>query len=257
MTQLSQLGFWMFSGALGAVGIAATVGVFDRPANNLQSSQTQRAGTQESGVKSPDKAAGENLAKLPAEKKSEPKKQSAEIKSDATLPLAVPSFDVLRVEKDGSTLIAGRAQPDSTVEIYDGKIVVATTQAASNGDFVALLEKPLSPGDHQLGIRATGQNSKFQESTETGLVSVPANKDGELLAMVMKPGEASRIVQKPAEKVVEKTDAAPNSPASNTQTATNTKSPNIAPNLRFPLVLCPCYNTKCDKGILLRYLALN
>ena len=103
---------------------------------------------------------------------------------------------------------------NATVEIYNGKIIVATTQAASNGDFVALLDKPLSPGDHQLGIRATGQDSKPQVSAETGLVSVPANKNGELLAMVMKPGEASRIVQKPAEKVVEKTDAALNSPAS-------------------------------------------
>ena len=183
----------MFSGALGAVGVAATVGVLDQPPNVPGLDKTSLVG---------EKITGGNLSKKPGEEKvailSPEKKPVRAIKPVVTPSAIIPSFDLLRVEKNGSTLIAGHAQPDTTIEIFDGVIIVATTKAGSNGDFVAILEKPLSPGDHHLGIRSTGKDNKILVSAETGLVSVPVEKNGELLAMVMKPGEASRIVQKPA-----------------------------------------------------------
>ena len=206
----------MFSGALGAVGVAATVGVFDQPANKSGFAKTSLVGEQIAGSNSPKKLDEVEVAKLAVKLQPEPTKKEPVI----TPPVIIPSFDLLRVEKDGSTLIAGRAQPDSTIEIFDGVIIVATTEAGSNGDFVAILEKPLSPGDHQLGIRATGKDSKILVSAETGLVSVPIKKDGELLAMVMKPGEASRIIQKPtASKPAEKVKTATLAPITSTITS--------------------------------------
>ena len=210
MIQLSQLGFWMFSGALGAVGVAATVGVLDQPPKNSGLTKTALVSEQIAGSNLTKKQGDEKVARLAAKLESEPAKTSSERnspgKSSVTPPAIIPSFDVLRVEKDGSTLIAGNAEPDSTIEIFDGVTIVATTESGSNGDFVAILEKPLPPGDHQLGIRSTGKDSKILVSADTGLVSVPIDQAGELLAMVIKPGEASRITQnpaavKPAEKV--------------------------------------------------------
>ncbi len=110
----------------------------------------------------------------------------------------LPTFDVLRVEPDGSTVIAGSAEPNSKLEILDGDKVLLGTDVGDNGDFVAVLDNPLAAGDHQLQLRATAKDGKVTTSEEIATISIP--KDGnasQLLAMVSKPGAASRIITAP------------------------------------------------------------
>jgi nucleoid-associated protein YgaU len=110
----------------------------------------------------------------------------------------LPTFDVLRVEPDGSTVIAGTAEPNSKIEIIDGDKVVTTTEAGPSGDFAAVLDNPLPAGDHQLLLKATGKDGKSSRSEEVATVSIPKDgKGSQLLAMVTKPGEASRIITAP------------------------------------------------------------
>ncbi len=110
----------------------------------------------------------------------------------------VPTFDVLRVEPDGSTVIAGSAEPNSKLEVLDGDKVVTTTDVGPSGDFAAVLDNPLSAGDHQLFLKATGKDGKSTVSEEVATVSVPKDGNGaNLLAMVSKPGTASRIITAP------------------------------------------------------------
>jgi nucleoid-associated protein YgaU len=137
---------------------------------------------------------------------------------------SLPSFDVLRVEKDGSTLIAGHAEPNAKVDILDGNTVIASTNAGDEGDFVAVLDDPLKPGDHQLVIRITGKDGRQSVSTEVATVSVPVDKSGQLLAMVSKPGEPSRIMEMPDSKPAAKQETAvarntENKPVIETKTA--------------------------------------
>lgn len=56
-----------------------------------------------------------------------------------------PSFDVVRIEKDGSALIAGKAAPDSAVSVLIGADVVTTVAADRSGGFAALFT--LAPSD--------------------------------------------------------------------------------------------------------------
>ncbi|WP_025659845.1 LysM peptidoglycan-binding domain-containing protein [Rhizobium sp. IBUN] len=126
----------------------------------------------------------------------------------------LPTFDVLRVEPDGSTVIAGSAVPNSKLEILDGDKVVTTTDVGPTGDFVAVLDNPLSAGDHQLVLRATGKDGKASTSEEIATVSVPTDgKNSELLAMVSKPGTASRVITapKPDTQVASNGGSAPSS----------------------------------------------
>jgi nucleoid-associated protein YgaU len=110
-----------------------------------------------------------------------------------------PTFDVLRVEPDGSAVIAGHAAPNSTLEITNGTSVIAKVNVGPSGDFAAVLDKPLPPGDHQIVLKATGKDGKVFTSEEIATVSVPADKSGKLLAMVTKPGKASRLIAVPEE----------------------------------------------------------
>jgi nucleoid-associated protein YgaU len=118
--------------------------------------------------------------------------------ADPAAAWTVPGFDVLRVEQDGSTVIAGRAQPNTKVEIVNGETVVGTADVGATGDFAAIFDKPLPAGDYQLTLRSVGENGVTKSSEEVATVSIPKDKAGELLAMVSKPGEASRILTKPA-----------------------------------------------------------
>ncbi|MBP2446621.1 LysM peptidoglycan-binding domain-containing protein [Rhizobium leguminosarum] len=110
----------------------------------------------------------------------------------------LPAFDVLRVEPDGSTVIAGSAEPNGKLEVLDGEKVVTTANVDASGDFAAVLDEPLAAGDHQLVLKFTGKDGKSTLSEEVATISVPKDGNGaNLLAMVSKPGTASRIITAP------------------------------------------------------------
>lgn len=146
-------------------------------------------------AKAANEAAKSDL--LPAPEKAPVNTAPTTPAQPAQADVIIPTFDVLRVEPDGSTVIAGRAAPNATLEVTDQTTTVATTKVDKAGEFVAILDKPLAPGDHQLVLKATTEDGKTVISAEIATISVPQGKESELLAMVTKPGEASRIMAKP------------------------------------------------------------
>ncbi|WDZ77703.1 LysM peptidoglycan-binding domain-containing protein [Ensifer adhaerens] len=135
---------------------------------------------------------------------------------------AVPGFDVLRVEPDGSTVIAGHAQPGSKLEILSGDTVVGTADVGATGDFAAVFDKPLPAGDYQLTLRTTGEDGTVKSSEEVATVSVPKDPSGQLLAMVSKPGEASRLIATPEAAKAQSGQGTETKPAEVASTATQT-----------------------------------
>ena len=121
--------------------------------------------------------------------------------SDNTVAVPVettPAFDVLRVEKDGSVLVAGRASANSEIDVVseDGT-VIATSLSGTSGDFVAVPKTPLKPGNYALTIVAKPADGESSTSRETGIVRIP--KFGEDALAIVSPDQApSRIVLKPS-----------------------------------------------------------
>jgi nucleoid-associated protein YgaU len=108
-----------------------------------------------------------------------------------------PTFDLLRVEPDGSMVIAGRSMPLAGIEVVIGSKVIATTTANADREFVVVLDEPLEPGDYQIVLRSTSPDNVVATSLETALVSVPDSESGEVLALVEEPGRASRLITVP------------------------------------------------------------
>ncbi|MCP3056413.1 LysM peptidoglycan-binding domain-containing protein [Aurantimonas marianensis] len=109
-----------------------------------------------------------------------------------------PLFDLLRVEPDGSTLIAGRAMPGSRVTLHAGETLVGEDTANAAGEFVIVLPEPLTPGEHAISITAITPDGATSGSNQTAIVSVPQPGRGDdVLAMVEAPDEASRLVTVP------------------------------------------------------------
>lgn len=111
--------------------------------------------------------------------------------------ILAPSFDIVRAEPDGSIVIAGKAAPNSKVEIVIGAEVIGNATAGPEGDFAVALDDNLKPGDHQIVLRSTAPNSVVATSPETAIVSIPETKDGQVLALVEQPGVPSKLISVP------------------------------------------------------------
>lgn len=85
----------------------------------------------------------------------------------------IPAFDVVRVEKSGEAILAGRAPAGSEVTIYDGDTPLGIVTADSRGQWVLILDVPLMPGSHSLGITARLADETRVESSELVIVAVP------------------------------------------------------------------------------------
>ena len=110
---------------------------------------------------------------------------------------AVPAtFDVVSVEPDGSTVVAGRAAPGAQVQLLNNGVVVATVTADMNGQF-AIVPPPLSAGEHLLSLAAGG---KPAERAQTVAVAVPKDRMGEPVVALTEPGMPTRILSDQAPK---------------------------------------------------------
>lgn len=121
-------------------------------------------------------------------------------------PVQVPSFDVIRVNPEGDTVIAGKAPPGSEVQIFDGDKVIGTVKADERGEWVFIPDEPLSPGSRSLSLKATPKDGEVLASKENVLIAVPEPAPGseapkQKNAMVLKfPKEGNtptRVVQSP------------------------------------------------------------
>lgn len=81
-----------------------------------------------------------------------------------------PSFDIVRVERSGEAVIAGRAAPRSRVTVMQGDRPIAKVEADDLGEFVAIPHRPLSPGQRQLTLRAEDPESGETTDSERAVV---------------------------------------------------------------------------------------
>ncbi|MGX5830734.1 LysM peptidoglycan-binding domain-containing protein [Mesorhizobium sp. 43Arga] len=142
-----------------------------------------------------------------------------------------PTFDVVRVESNGSIVIAGNAAPNSKVEILSGTMVLGSTVAGPDGAFVIVLDDPLKPGDYTITLHST-VGTVVTVSVQTAVVSVPKNAAGQVLAMVEEPGKPAELLTVPAP------ETKPAAPATGDQAAAPA-APAPAPAGQAPATAAP------------------
>lgn len=131
--------------------------------------------------------------------------------SASPLPLIIPSFGLLRVEPNGSVVIAGNAAPNANVEAITGNRALGSATAEANGDFVIIFDSELPPGDYEIVLRADNESGTAATSLQTAVVSIPEGDAGGVLALVEQPGAPSRLISvgqgtaKPLEAVAPQT----------------------------------------------------
>ncbi len=99
-----------------------------------------------------------------------------------------PGFDIVRINPQGDTVIAGRAAPGAEVTILDGGNVIGKVTADERGEWVLVPDKPLPPGTRRLSLSA-----KLTDKA-------PVTSESEVVVMVPEKGRdiAGRPVDKPS-----------------------------------------------------------
>ncbi|HTZ78367.1 MAG TPA: LysM peptidoglycan-binding domain-containing protein [Stellaceae bacterium] len=103
-----------------------------------------------------------------------------------------PSFDVVRVSPNGDAVMAGRADPGAEVTVLDGDKPFATVTADPRGEWVLTPDKPLTPGNHELGLSAKSPGDGSVRKSE-GVVVVAVPEPNKNLAGEPSPGGSQSL----------------------------------------------------------------
>lgn len=134
---------------------------------------------------------------------ADPGAKPAEAK--AAGPIA-PSFDIVRVEPGGDSVIAGRAAPGATIELLSDDQVHARGVADASGLF-ALTPPPFPSGSHQIILQSIAPDGTRQRSRES--VTVAINGDARPLVALAAPDKPTVLLSNPEMPATKAADAAP------------------------------------------------
>ncbi|WP_067222393.1 LysM peptidoglycan-binding domain-containing protein [Stappia indica] len=161
----------------------------------------QTAGAPAAGDVATQTTATEQPAKTEEPKAGETPAQTTDIggKSVEERLAAVPSFDLMRVEPDGSAVVAGRSEAGAIIALLANGEVIGRGIANAAGEFAIVLDQPLKPGAHAVTLETRDADGKvLNESQQSMAVSVPEDSSkGEVLVMLNEPGAPSQVLQKP------------------------------------------------------------
>lgn len=71
-----------------------------------------------------------------------------------------PSFDIVRIERDGNIVVAGRWAPNKNISILVNGKIVATERTNADGEFVYAPKKPLPTGNYTISLIGADTNMR-------------------------------------------------------------------------------------------------
>lgn len=198
------------AGAVATVGGAYMTGLVDLVTQTPPANIADQPKTDRPGAENPAQPEAPKAEAVPAAPKEE-EVAKADPGQPAAPAVPIPAFDVVRVEKDGSVVIAGRCGPEWDVDAIETGNVLGSAKSDAGGDFAIVLTQALKPGDHVVSLRAK-KGEVTAVSLQTAIISIPEKPDGELLVMVEEPGKPAEILTAP-DKPAEVAAADPAKPA--------------------------------------------
>ncbi|WP_336486579.1 LysM peptidoglycan-binding domain-containing protein [Methylobacterium nigriterrae] len=141
-------------------------------------------------------AAAKSSADEPAAARAEAKPPGEARRAPAAQLAAAPAFDVIRVEPNGETVIAGRAAPNTTVEMLVDNRTVARALADPNGQF-AIVPPALPAGNSEIALRQTGADGREVRSRESVAVVVAGTRDTKPLVALSAPDRPTVVLSQP------------------------------------------------------------
>jgi nucleoid-associated protein YgaU len=106
-----------------------------------------------------------------------------------------PGFDAVHIGQDGNAVIAGRAAPGAQVTVLDHGEPVGHATADANGEWVAMTDRPLSPGTQELTLAARdAAGGEHRSSASVAVVVPPYGAAQPPVAVLLPPEGAARAL---------------------------------------------------------------
>jgi nucleoid-associated protein YgaU len=117
--------------------------------------------------------------------------------AETELAPALPSFDIVRVDRSGYAVIAGRAAPAADVVVYANGVELAAAKAESDGSWAMNTDTPLDAGPVELTLTMKTPDGVVIKSDQTILIYVPQRPGDRPLVLRTTPGGATEVLQDP------------------------------------------------------------
>ena len=124
-----------------------------------------------------------------------------------------PTFDIVRVEPSGDSVIAARATAGAKVTLLDQGKVIAEAQADGSGQ-VAFVPPALTPGEHSLMLSVGKPDQPGGLSSQSVAVSVPQQAKAGPMVALLQPDQPTRVLTSPSPAGAPGAAAAPVPPVS-------------------------------------------
>jgi hypothetical protein len=89
-----------------------------------------------------------------------------------------PSFDIIRIDSNGQSIIAGRAAPFSEWILLNNDRPIASIQADANGEWVILPDASVVPGANAFSLVPKNEHGKVAIPAPAGASDQPATPGG-------------------------------------------------------------------------------
>ena len=117
----------------------------------------------------------------------------------APVEAALPNFDIVRVDRTGYAVIAGRAAPGAEVTVFANGEELAQTGAEADGSWALSTDTPLDAGPVELSLSMTTPDGMTIRSEQTVIILVPAQEGDAPRVLRTTPGGATEVLQEPGD----------------------------------------------------------
>ena len=126
----------------------------------------------------------------------------AEQAIDAAPAGATVSIDLAQVTPGGEAVFAGKSAPNAQVTVFEGDVILGTTTANADGEWVVVPDKALGPGEHLVSVGATDESSGTVMASLTLAIKVGETEDDQPLVALLPQGETDVpiLLQSPDDK---------------------------------------------------------
>ena len=116
--------------------------------------------------------------------------------------VVLPTFDIVRVEPSGDTVVAGKGMPGATIELLRDGAPFARAVADVGGQW-AIVPPPMPKGAADLTLRATTPDGNVTRSDQSVAVRVPEKTGDEVVVVLSSPTTPSRVLSEAAKPKAE------------------------------------------------------
>ena len=112
----------------------------------------------------------------------------------------LPKVDIIKVEPDGSFVIAGEGKPNSEILILEKGKIIESAEVDQSGTWAIISNKPLSSGDNLIVIDQNNQDGTHSLSREIYVTKIDKKNKSKpmVVAIPNQDGGKIQIIQKPS-----------------------------------------------------------